>query len=771
MAKLTLTDLANLQNENTAVSAINANNAATETAMEKTLSRDGTSPNQMGATLDMNSHPIINLPEPQTATEPVRKEDLFDLVGSVPIVDNTDATTGAIVVFGNSVGTILQGSPDSTIDVDGNLNTPVFIANHEGTAPVGAYKIKDAGGTARTVLSVSASGLGTDLTRLRSATATGISLETNAGSPILTAKGNKEILLDTDASIQDTLNGQFWTNTGGKTHRLQRLFIGTATQTSGNAPPTTDSWLSGAYVAPHSTLTQNASLAVISPLGLNSLLTASRTSDFGGGAGCIPLMSWAFNDDPASVQGCWSGYFEARKMLTAHNGGSAHGIEIDATNLSGTTIYGMVQPYNMGGDGTGPGGSTGIVSALWLASGGEVGTADAHNAIGIRDNGQRFLRGIVFGQQALRGTDGTGTGTGEAIVTARGHGWYQYAAKDRPEAAIIMDVGIAGRGMRLWMDDTGTSLKDQAGNPYVSFGYVASPANYPSISSGTSGSGIGISAVGSDTNINVVLSPKGSGVGKVGSDTISTLTATQTFTNKTLTSPAINIPTIIGGTHTAITSLGIRSTGAAFDMTVANTEVLTAGRTLTITLNDTARTINLAGNLTLSGALTTSGAFGTTITSTATTAVTLPISGTLLSTAISAQTITSAAGTGPSLIFTNSANSRTLEIGVPNGFATSINCTGTNLQILSSGTQAAVISSSGTVIGSSGGTLGDGTVNVLTAYYTAGTKVVGARNTGWTTQTAVGAKTDLGASPTVGALASWAAAIQAALTTHGLLGT
>ena len=50
------------------------------------------------------------------------------------------------------------------------------------------------------------------------------------------------------------------------------------------------------------------------------------------------------------------------------------------------------------------------------------------------------------------------------------------------------------------------------------------------------------------------------------------------------------------------------------------------------------------------------------------------------------------------------------------------------------------------------------------------TQVVGARNTGWTPQTATPAKTDLGASPTVGALAQWAAAIQAALTTHGLLG-
>lgn len=63
-------------------------------------------------------------------------------------------------------------------------------------------------------------------------------------------------------------------------------------------------------------------------------------------------------------------------------------------------------------------------------------------------------------------------------------------------------------------------------------------------------------------------------------------------------------------------------------------------------------------------------------------------------------------------------------------------------------------------------------INTTAGVYKVGAvQVVGARNTGWSAQTATPAKTDLGASPTVGALASWAAAIQAALTTHGLIGT
>jgi hypothetical protein len=81
-----------------------------------------------------------------------------------------------------------------------------------------------------------------------------------------------------------------------------------------------------------------------------------------------------------------------------------------------------------------------------------------------------------------------------------------------------------------------------------------------------------------------------------GSDTVVTLGASQTLTSKTLTSPTIN-----GGTHTALTSLGIRSTGAAFDLTVATSEVLTAGRTLSVVMGDTARTLTFTANASIGG--------------------------------------------------------------------------------------------------------------------------------------------------------------------------
>jgi hypothetical protein len=78
MPKLTLTDIANFSNA--AISTINANHAAVETAMEKTLSRDGTTPNTMEADLDMNSNQILNLPEPTTGSEPATKTYVDDTI-------------------------------------------------------------------------------------------------------------------------------------------------------------------------------------------------------------------------------------------------------------------------------------------------------------------------------------------------------------------------------------------------------------------------------------------------------------------------------------------------------------------------------------------------------------------------------------------------------------------------------------------------------------------------------------------------------------------
>lgn len=76
MAKLTLYDLSS---GSFTVDLLNANFALIETALENTLSRDGTAPNTMSANLDMNSNRILNLPTAATNSEPVTLGQLLSM--------------------------------------------------------------------------------------------------------------------------------------------------------------------------------------------------------------------------------------------------------------------------------------------------------------------------------------------------------------------------------------------------------------------------------------------------------------------------------------------------------------------------------------------------------------------------------------------------------------------------------------------------------------------------------------------------------------------
>lgn len=116
MAKLTLSDLANLENDVTVVTTINANSALIEAALENTLSRDGTAPNEMSANLDMNSKRIINLPSPVNASEPLR---LADLNATFDIVTNSNvASDYALTLFDDQDAAEAQATLELIIGTD-----------------------------------------------------------------------------------------------------------------------------------------------------------------------------------------------------------------------------------------------------------------------------------------------------------------------------------------------------------------------------------------------------------------------------------------------------------------------------------------------------------------------------------------------------------------------------------------------------------------------------------------------------------------------------
>lgn len=134
MSKLILNNLVNLQNETTAVSTINNNNAAIVAAVENTLSRDGTSPDQMTSNFDMNNYRIMNLPDPVNVTEPVNLRTLNQSTtgsGNVP----AGGTTGqSLVKTSNTSYAMNWGTP--VINLTGPITSagPVTsVASQTGT--------------------------------------------------------------------------------------------------------------------------------------------------------------------------------------------------------------------------------------------------------------------------------------------------------------------------------------------------------------------------------------------------------------------------------------------------------------------------------------------------------------------------------------------------------------------------------------------------------------------------------------------------------------
>lgn len=108
--KIVLGSIATFQNDTSAVAQYNANNALLTLALDNTLSRDGTSPNQMSSSLDMSSNRIINLPAPISTQEPLRLADATTLNGG-------GIVTVSQLPIGGTTGQLLAKNSNTNFDV------------------------------------------------------------------------------------------------------------------------------------------------------------------------------------------------------------------------------------------------------------------------------------------------------------------------------------------------------------------------------------------------------------------------------------------------------------------------------------------------------------------------------------------------------------------------------------------------------------------------------------------------------------------------------
>lgn len=303
MSKITLNPVGSLIDTTTAQTAINANFNVIETAFDNTLSRDGTSPNQMTATQDMNGQRIINLPGPIGITEPVRLGDLTNVNGTITInAIPAGGTTGQALLknsntnydigYGNTVSSVGLSLPSDFTVTNSPVTTTGTLTGAWALTPTGT------GSVVRTNSpTLVTPNLGTpSVVTLTNATGLPIS----SGVSGLAAGASTFLTTPSSANLRTLMTDE--TGTGSLVFAGGALGAATATTLNGSTvspghysgEPSTGNALAGEigeYVS--STITVGASIALTTatPLTITSISLTAGDWDVAGSIGFLPATT------------------------------------------------------------------------------------------------------------------------------------------------------------------------------------------------------------------------------------------------------------------------------------------------------------------------------------------------------------------------------------------------------------------------------------------------------------------------------------------------
>jgi hypothetical protein len=322
-----------------------------------------------------------------------------------------------------------------------------------------------------------------------------------SGAPMLYAQGTSTL---GDAVLDQEASNQVFSQNGAKIQRMNdRVMVGAAGESDFAYPNVTKDWLSTFQTDngfPNGTIlsAQAAVLTNEAESAAVGFLSASRSLHFSSvGAACIGLMAVAVNNNPTLGTSAWGLYVEGHR--TSALAGTAYGAEFDIR----TTVASVSPTPYQQGDTVG----------LQLACGAEFGgSVNASAAIQIADNPSEFKAGVNFMATALEGTDGSdgSVGVGLAMMMARRHmlAWY---ASDGTQIGTIRSDTTSGGGKNVGLVFTDNGLQF-AGTSGEALGYVFrvnGAVNYPTLVPHTTGNAVQYAVGGTDTHIDLQLTPQG----------------------------------------------------------------------------------------------------------------------------------------------------------------------------------------------------------------------------------------------------------------------
>ncbi len=383
-------------------------------------------------------------------------------------------------------------------------------------------------------------------------------------------------------AITQPQNAQHFAQNGATINRLGRALFDAAGVNDGAFPNVSQDWLSVFQVATGIGTGTIASTVLASLTGADAnsavpILGGARTLNFtSSGSTALGVVGIAVNNNTTLSTQAYGGYFEGHAVTAT--AGPTYGVEIDTralisqqaanpfqqgsthtlqlangcgvggghitASISGTTmtvtavtmdsgyqlavgtrVYGAGVTANTTisslGTGTGGTGTYTLNNSQTVSSRGLlVGNQFPASAIAyFSENSIPYQAGLVFGAQSLDGCDGI-NGVANAISFAKGHYISWYATGGVLTSLLYSTATTAAGSIGVEMAEGQLSINNASnGARQFEVGNLSTAANFLRAQPAATGNQVQLQALGSDANIDLQFTPKGTGLVRFGTHT------------------------------------------------------------------------------------------------------------------------------------------------------------------------------------------------------------------------------------------------------------
>lgn len=321
-------------------------------------------------------------------------------------------------------------------------------------------------------------------------------------SSSLTGKGASLLGWPTGYAVNQLGTGQHFGQNGAAIHRFNdRLFLSAATANDGLFPNVAKDWSSTEWVA--GGFSSGPMVSSILGIANNSnpnnaigVFAAVRTKDFSAvGTASLPVFGVAWNDNATLATKAWGGYFEGHR--TTATAGATYGLEIDTRTLTASVTP---TPWLQGD-----------IVGLQIASGAEwsaTGQFDASVGIQFASNPKKFRVGINFMNDSLVDL---GSGIKEAIALPTGSLIRSYHSGGSSSFIYFAPTTTNGTPSALFADTSFNITETSSGNTMFRVNTATSRVNFPVVTPSATTVAVEYGVNGTDANIDLQLTPKGTG--------------------------------------------------------------------------------------------------------------------------------------------------------------------------------------------------------------------------------------------------------------------